>query len=109
MSLDYTVSDVVNFANASDEMNPPWHLDRINQASLPLDGYYSSLYTGIGVHVYLIDTGIQTDHPQFLNAAGTASRVVAGGWSFDGTNNTEDWGHGSDSDAMMTWSFYARS
>jgi len=25
-----------------------------------------------------------------LNAAGTASRVVAGGWSYDGTNNTED-------------------
>ncbi len=58
VSLEYTVMDVVNVANASDEMNPPWHLDRVNQASLPLDGYYSSLYTGIGVHIYLIDTGI---------------------------------------------------
>ena len=37
VSLEYTVMDVVNVANASDEMNPPWHLDRINQASLPLD------------------------------------------------------------------------
>ena len=96
VSLEYTVMDVVNAANASDEMNPPWHLDRINQPSLPLDGYYSSLYTGIGVHVYLIDTGVQTNHPEFLNAAGTASRVVACGWSYDGTNNTEDCnGHGT--------------
>jgi len=96
VSLDYTVMDVVNVANASDEMSPPWHLDRINQASLPLDGCYSSLYTGVGVHIYLIDTGVQTNHTQFLNAAGTASRVVAGGWSFDGTNNTEDCnGHGT--------------
>ena len=82
--------DVISVANASDEMSPPWRLDPINQASLPLDGYYSSLYTGIGVHIYLIDTGVQTNHPEFLNAAGTASRVVAGGWSYDGTNNTED-------------------
>ncbi len=96
VSLDYTVTDVVSVANVSDEMTPPWHLDRINQASLPLDGYYSSLYTGIGVHIYLIDTGIQTTHPQFLNAAGTSSRVIAGGWSYDGTNNTEDCnGHGT--------------
>ena len=90
VSLMYTVMDVISVANASDEMSPPWHHDPINQASLPLDGYYSSLYTGIGVHIYLIDTGVQTNHPEFLNAAGTASRVVAGGWSYDETNNTED-------------------
>ena len=90
LSLKYTVMDVISVANASDEMRPPWHLDPINQASLPLDGYYSSLYTGMGVHIYLIDTGVQTNHPEFWNAAGIASRVVAGGWSYDGINNTED-------------------
>ena len=96
VSLDYVERDVVTAANASLETYPPWHLDRINQASLPLDGYYSSLYTGIGVHIYMIDTGIQTNHSQFLNADSTGSRVVAGGWAYDGTNNTEDCnGHGT--------------
>jgi len=45
VSLDYVERLVINAANASLEMYPPWHLDRINQPSLPLDGYYSSLYS----------------------------------------------------------------
>ena len=96
VSLDYVERDVITAANASLETYPPWHLDRINQASLPLDGYYASLYTGVGVHIYMIDTGIQTNHSEFLNADSTGSRVVAGGWAYDGTNNTEDCnGHGT--------------
>ncbi len=84
------------FNGQTQEISPPWHLDRINQATLPLDGMYSATYSGVGVHIYLIDTGIQTNHSKFLNADGTGSRVVAGGWSFDGSNTTEDCnGHGT--------------
>ncbi len=36
-------------------VNPPWHLDRINQYELPLDGLYSSNLTGNGIHIYMID------------------------------------------------------
>ncbi len=65
VSLDYVTRDVITAANASLEISPPWHLDRINQATLSLDGMCSATYSGIGVHIYLIDTGIQTNHSEF--------------------------------------------
>lgn len=40
----------------------PWGIDRINQKNLPLDGTYSSAYSGKGVDVYLVDTGLDTTH-----------------------------------------------
>ena len=83
-------------ANASVEHDPPGHLDRINQIALPLDGYYESYLTGVGTHIYLVDTGIQSNHSEFLDANGASTRLVTGEWSFDGTNNTEDCnGHGT--------------
>lgn len=77
-------------------VDPPWHLDRINQFALPLDGQYNSNLTGNGIHIYMIDTGIEADHPEFLSADGSGSRVISGEWSFDNTNNTADCnGHGT--------------
>lgn len=44
----------------------PWHLDRINQTSLPLDGNVSmGNLTGIGVNIYVVDTGVLASHEQF--------------------------------------------
>ena len=88
VSLDYILHDYATAANASVATDPPWHLDRINQVALQLDGMYASNPTGVGVHVYMIDTGIQADHPEFLNADASGSRVVARKWSYDGTTNT---------------------
>jgi len=96
VSLDYIFHDYVTIANASLERRPPWHLDRLNQIALPLDGFYESNLTGVGAHIYLIDTGIQSNHSEFLNADATGTRVVSGEWSFDGSNITEDCnGHGT--------------
>ncbi|WP_036375774.1 S8 family peptidase [Micromonospora sp. ATCC 39149] len=47
------------------QTNPPWGLDRIDQAALPLSGTYSYTSTGSGIVVYIIDTGIRTTHSQF--------------------------------------------
>lgn len=96
VSLDYAFHDYVTPANATSAMSPPWHLDRINQQALPLDGFYESNLTGVGVHIYVLDTGVQANHSEFLNADSTGFRVISGEWSFDGTTNTDDCnGHGT--------------
>ena len=34
-----------------------WHLDRIDQESLPLDNQYAGTNDGSGVDIYIFDTG----------------------------------------------------
>ena len=50
----------------------PWNLDRIDQRSLPLNGTYHYSSEGAGVHVYIIDTGLQANHPDFGSRAHNA-------------------------------------
>ena len=49
----------------------PWHLDRIDQATLPLDGAYAPPYcsTGTPTTVYIVGAGIDTTLPEFGNRA----------------------------------------
>lgn len=46
------------------QTNPPWGLDRIDQRS-GLSGTYSYGRNGYGVTAYIIDSGIDTAHPDF--------------------------------------------
>ncbi|HYR11515.1 MAG TPA: S8 family peptidase, partial [Longimicrobium sp.] len=62
--------------------------DRVDQRDRPLDGSYRYARTGSGVTVYVVDTGIQTSHPEF------GGRASAGYDAFGG--NAQDCnGHGT--------------
>jgi subtilisin family serine protease len=85
--VKYVEEDGVMTADVT-QSNPPWGLDRIDQRNLPLNATYIYNWTGSGVRVYVIDTGIRTAHTQF---GGRASNV------FDafGGNGQDCHGHGT--------------
>lgn len=55
-----------------------WGIDRIDQRSLPLSGTYSYNSQGTGVRAYIIDTGIETSHPQFGSRASAVYDAFGG-------------------------------
>lgn len=83
----YVEEDAVVSSSAT-QSSPTWGLDRIDQRDLPLNSFYNYNFTGSGVRVYVIDTGILTGHQQF---GGRASAV------FDafGGNGQDCNGHGT--------------
>jgi subtilisin family serine protease len=65
--VDYVVEDVRASPTAT-QSSAPWNLDRIDQINwtpVPRSGEYVYSATGAGVHVYVIDSGIKTNHPDF--------------------------------------------
>jgi subtilisin family serine protease len=60
------------------QSSPPWGLDRIDQHNLPLSNSYTYNTTASNVYAYIIDTGIQTSHPDFGGRAAVAFDALGG-------------------------------
>ena len=73
------------------QANPPTYgLDRIDQRTLPLSRSYDFDFTGAGVNLYVIDSGIRATHVDFGGRASLAADFVG-----DGRNGQDCNGHGT--------------
>ncbi len=88
--VDYVEPDAIGSIVAT-QPSATWGIDRIDQRNLPLSTTYTYPdQAGAGVHAYILDTGIDADHPEF------GTRVGAGVDFVDSDTNPDDChGHGT--------------
>ncbi len=62
-----------------DAAGDPWGLDRIDQRPLPLSKTFSYNKDGTTVRAYILDTGLQANHPEFGGRAANMFNATSGG------------------------------
>lgn len=90
-AVAYVEPDMVQ-RMADVQNNPGAGLDRIDQAVLPLDNAFSHTYSGAGVNVYIIDTGIDYYNPEFTGRLGDGGSCVP---ATDPYSSSDNFGHGT--------------
>ncbi len=89
--VKYVETDSEVFTDGS-QSNATWGLDRIDQRALPLNSTYNYTWTGSGVNVYVVDTGIRFTHNDFGGRARLGVDLIN-----DGQNGNDCYanGHGT--------------
>lgn len=98
-SIEQDQEITLDATQTMDANGDPWGLDRIDQRALPLSRSYTYNSTGAGVRVYVIDTGLQANHPDF----GTRAQNV---YDAFGGNGADCQGHGTHVGGTVAGSTY---
>ena len=67
----------------AEQIDPTWGLDRIDEVANIDDDVYVYDYDGTGVHVYVVDSGLNSAHTEFTGRIGSGVNVTGGGASTD--------------------------
>ncbi|WP_162185689.1 S8 family serine peptidase [Lentzea aerocolonigenes] len=77
----------------SNQTNPPWDLDRLDQHTTVLDDAFTYPDSaGAGVTAYVMDTGIRTAHAEFEGRASVGFDAIGDGWNGEDCSTA---GHGT--------------
>ncbi|MGH9139093.1 MAG: S8 family peptidase [Acidimicrobiales bacterium] len=82
-------AETVVHTQVTQSPTPSWGLDRIDQRNRPTNNAYTYTATGAGVNAYIVDTGLDLDHPDF------GARAVSGFDAIDGGAADDCNGHGT--------------
>lgn len=63
-----------------------WGQDRIDQRTLPLSGTLTTAHTGAGVRVYVVDTGVVSQHTEFSDRVQPGFSAIADGYGTEDCN-----------------------
>lgn len=87
--VDYVEEDGLMSIRGT-QQNPTWGLDRSDQRDRPRDNLYNYNTTAAGVHAYIIDTGMRSNHNDFGNRVGNGYSAIN-----DGRGSADCNGHGT--------------
>ena len=72
-----------------------WGLDRIDDVDLPLDNSFAWTNDGAGVNAYILDSGINLNHLDYVGRANYIPNGLNGNFVGDGATAADCHGHGS--------------